>query len=377
MNEIDRAQSAKKITLFGAVSNLFLGIIKIITGWFGRSHALVADGFHSLSDLVTDGLVLLASYYGSRKADIDHPYGHQRIETAATLFLALLLILTGLGIAYDSLQHLLSGHHEKPADYVLLIIIFSIVVKEALYQYTSYVGKKIKSNLIIANAWHHRSDAASSLVVLVGVVGALLGYAYLDSVAAIIVGFMIVKMGGSLGWSSVRELVDTGVPEDVLEEIRATILSVPGVLTVHQLRTRCMAETILVDAHILVNGRLSVSEGHYISSKVHEALLEKIHQIADVTIHVDPENDDIVPVNRELPPRVEVVAIIFSHLAGLPGVDAIIDTRLHYLEGQLQVELIMPALILEEGFSSDELRETYVKALASLDYISNVQVFFV
>lgn len=377
MDEIDRSTAAKKITWLGAYSNLLLAIIKIIAGWFGRSHALVADGFHSLADLLTDALVLMASHYGSRKADIDHPYGHQRIETAATLFLALILILTGLGIAYDSFQHLLAKHFERPADYVLAIVILSIVIKEALYQYTSHIGKQIKSNLIVANAWHHRSDAAASLVVLIGVIGALFGYEYWDSVAAMIVGFTIVKMGCGLGWSSVRELVDTGVPEELLEEIRATILSVPGVLAVHQLRTRCMADTILVDAHVLVRPRLSVSEGHYISSKVHETLLEKFHQVGDVTIHVDPENDELWPISRELPPRSEVTATIFSHLAGLPGVDAIMETRLHYLEGDLQVEFIMPLLILEEGFNSETLRQQYRDALLDLEYISNVQVLFV
>ncbi len=378
MNEDEqRPQIARKITLVGALSNLILAIIKIIFGWLGRSHALIADGFHSLSDLVIDALVLLASHYGSRKADIDHPYGHQRIETAATLFLALLLILVGLGIAYDSLMHLLTGHHEIPKSYVLYIVIFSIVLKELMYQYTLRIGKKIKSNLIIANAWHHRSDAASSLVVLVGVIGAMLGYAYWDSIAAIIVGLMIVKMGAGLGWTSVRELVDTGVPEEILGEIRATILSVSGVFALHQLRTRCMADTILVDAHILVKPKLSVSEGHYISSKVHEALLEKFSQIVDVTIHVDPENDETAPLSRELLPRSEVMATIMSHLAGLPGVDAIIDTRLHYLEGELHVEFIMSMLILDDGFSSEQLRLKYVDALAPLDYVTNIQLLFV
>lgn len=372
-----RAQVAKKVTLVGAGFNLFLAIIKVLFGWLGRSHALIADGIHSLSDLVTDALVLLASHFGSRQADIDHPYGHQRIETAATMFLALLLILAGFGIAMEALEHLLAGGHQHPKDYVLIVVVVSILVNEGLYHYTMRAGKKISSNLLIANAWHHRSDAASSIVVLIGVIGALMGYYYLDSVAAIIVGLMIVKMGGSLGWSSVRELVDTGVPVETLEEIRAAILSVPGVLALHELRTRCMAETIFVDAHILVKPRLSVSEGHYISSKVHEKLISDFEKVVDVTIHVDPENDEVAPLSRDLPPRSEATAVIISHLTGKACVEAIADVRLHYLEGELEVSLVLPLLVLDDGHDAEQLREDYQEALQEIDYISHIQLLFV
>lgn len=373
-----RSSIAKKVTLIGAGFNLFLAVIKVIFGWLGQSNALVADGIHSLSDLVTDTLVLLASHFGSRKADIEHPYGHQRIETAATLFLALLLILAGLGIAYDSLLHLIYQIHEVPKDYVLIVAIISIITNEGLYHYTIKAGKKIRSNLLIANAWHHRSDAASSIVVLIGIVGALMGYYYLDPIAAIIVGFMIVKMGSSLAWSSVRELIDTGVPIETLNDIRACILSVPGVIALHELRTRCMADTIFVDAHILVKPRISVSEGHYISSKVHEKLLEEFEKIVDVTIHVDPENDELAPLSRNLPPRSEALAIIMSHLVGKPAVEAISEIRLHYLNGELHVEFVFPSIVLEEKkLSLNELRRIYLEALSSINYIKNVQLLFV
>jgi len=372
-----RAQTAKKVTLVGAGFNLFLAVTKILFGWLGRSNALIADGIHSLSDLGTDALVLLASHFGSRKADIDHPYGHQRIETAATMFLALLLILAGFGIAIDALIHFISGGHQRPEDYVLVVAVLSILVNEGLYHYTIHASKKIKSNLLAANAWHHRSDAASSVVVLIGVIGALMGYYYLDSIAAIIVGLMIIKMGAGLGWASIRELVDTGVPEETLKEIRSAILSVPGVLALHELRTRCMAETIFVDAHILVNPRLSVSEGHYISSKVHEKLIQDFEKIVDVTIHVDPENDELAPLSRNLPPRSEVTAVIMSHLTGKPCVDAVVDIRLHYLEGGLEVNLVLPLLILNDGHDAEQLRKIYLKSLEEVDYICHVQLLFV
>ncbi len=374
----NRAAVAKKVTLVGAGFNLFLAIIKVLFGWLGRSHALIADGIHSLSDLLTDALVLLASHFGSRKADIDHPYGHQRIETAATLFLALLLILAGLGIAFDAAVHLFEHAKQMPKFYVLIIAVISILANEGLYHYTLSAGKKIQSNLLIANAWHHRSDALSSIVVLIGIIGALVGYYYLDSVAAIIVGFMIVKMGGSLGWSSVRELVDTGVPVETLNEIRACILSVPGVVMVHELRTRCMAEEILVDAHILVKPRLSVSEGHYISSKVHEKLIKTFTKLVDVTIHVDPENDEVAPLSRNLPPRSEITAIIRSHLLNYAYVDAIADVRLHYLEGKIFVEIIFPLMVLSEyAITSETLLQQSREALEKIECVGHVQVLYV
>lgn len=371
-----RSQEAKQVTLVGAFANLFQAIIKVIVGFVGQSQSLFADGIHSFSDLLTDGLVLLASHYGSRQADLDHPYGHQRIETAATLFLALLLILAGLGIAYDSILHLVTTTYHHPKSYVLPIVVLSILINEFLYHYTLRVGQKIKSNLVIANAWHHRSDAASSVVVFIGVLGVLLGYRYLDAIAAVIVGFMIVKMGGELGWFSVRELVDTGVPPKTLGAIRSAILSVPGVIELHQLRTRCMSNSILVDAHILVNPSLSVSEGHYISSKVHEVLLNTFETIADVTIHVDPEDDEFAPLSRNLPSRAEVNATLLMHLKHVQGTEAILDTRLHYVEGKLQVELVLPVKVLISGRTPESLQNEVRDALKSIPYISKVEILF-
>lgn len=218
MTQQARYLQAKKITLIGAVVNAILGFIKLIGGLFFHSHALVADGIHSFSDLFTDLMVVFASKYGSQDADASHPYGHQRIETAATLLLALLLILAGAGIAWDSIHEIIRGSHDYPGWVTLPIALLSVFANEILFHWTYHVGKRIQSSLVIANAWHHRSDAASSIVVSLGLIGTLLGFIYLDAVAAVIVAFMIIKMGISYGWGSVKELIDTAVDSETLKK---------------------------------------------------------------------------------------------------------------------------------------------------------------
>ncbi len=248
-------------------------------------------------------MVVFASKYGSQDADDSHPYGHQRIETAATLMLALLLILAGIGIAWDSLDEILHGSHDKPGWIALPIALLSIVANEILFHYTRHVGTSIQSALVLANAWHHRSDAASSIVVAIGLIGTLFGFIYLDALAAIIVGFMIVKMGWSYGWNSVKELVDTAVDPKLLAQIEQTIQAVDGVEKIHQLRSRLMGGDILIDVHILVAPHISVSEGHYIAQHVHRTLVKKFMRVKDVIVHVDPEDDEITCPSFNLPSR--------------------------------------------------------------------------
>src|SRR3990167_11473523 len=232
-DQADRYWQAKKITLLGAASNAALGIVKIIGGFLFHSHALIADGLHSISDLMTDAMVLFASKYGCQDADDTHPYGHQRIETAGTLMLALLLILAGSGIAWDALSELFVKNPEHPTWFALPIAIISMLTNEVLFHYTRYVGRKTQSALIMANAWHHRSDGAASAVVVLGLIGSLFGYVRLDAIAAIVVGFMIVKMGISYGWNSVKELVDTAIDPHLLHDIEQFIQQINGVKKIH------------------------------------------------------------------------------------------------------------------------------------------------
>jgi cation diffusion facilitator family transporter len=335
-----RYQQTKRATLLGGLKNIFLGTLKVIFGITGHSHALLADGLHSFSDLLTDILVLFAARFGSEKADANHPYGHQRIETAASMFLAFLLLLAGLTIAYQAITHLFENiSHEKPDFYVLIVAAASTLLNEVLFQYTHRTAKKIKSDLLLANAWHHRSDAASSLVVLLGIVGALMGFYRADLVAAAIVGAMIIKMGGELAWTSISELVDTGVPADVLKTIEKTISSTKGVQAIHQLRTRSMGGAIFVDVHVLVDSKLSVSEGHYIAEKVHQYLINAIERVEDVTVHIDSEDDTTVFQSLVLPGREELLLELEQKMPQFHWETYSDSIVLHYLQGKIFIEI--------------------------------------
>ncbi|HHF7347841.1 TPA: cation diffusion facilitator family transporter [Legionella feeleii] len=338
MIQQDRYWQAKKVTLIGALTNAVLGVIKLIGGFLYHSHALAADGVHSFADLITDFMVIFASKYGSQDADDSHPYGHQRIETAATLILALLLILAGIGIAWDSLDEIIHGNHDKPGWIALPIALLSIVANEILFHYTRHVGTSIQSALVLANAWHHRSDAASSIVVALGLIGSLAGFLYLDAIAAIIVGCMIVKMGWSYGWNSVKELVDTAVDPKLLTQIEQTIQSVDGVEKIHQLRSRFMGGDILIDVHILVTPHISVSEGHYIAQHVHRTLIKQFMRVKDVIVHVDPEDDEITCPSFNLPSRkVLQKKLLLAWQLEYPELQ---DWTIHYLDGKMTIDLI-------------------------------------
>lgn len=338
MSSGDRYWKAKRVTLLGALKNILLAIIKVTGGTLWQSHALLADGVHSFADLITDFLVLFAAKFGSQTADHSHPYGHQRIETAATLLLALLLALAGFGIGLDALDELLHDSPKTPGLLTLPVIVFSLVANEALFHYTRHVGKSIGSGLIIANAWHHRSDAASSAVVLAGLLASFAGYPGFDALAAIIVGAMIIRMGIALGWGSIRELVDTAAPKDIQAEIARVINSVDGVVRIHQLRSRMMGGEVLVDVHVLVAPTISVSEGHYIAQHVHRALTGSITAVRDVVVHIDPEDDEEVCPSLHLPNRSELDESVLTPLrAAFRGVTEIV---LHYLDGRLSMDVV-------------------------------------
>ncbi|MDF1826845.1 MAG: cation diffusion facilitator family transporter [Legionellaceae bacterium] len=338
MPHTHRYQQAKRVTMIGALINTLLGISKLFGGIGFHSSALVADGFHSLSDLLTDAMVLVASKYGSQEADESHPYGHQRIETAATYILAILLILTGSAITWDALRHLTQHQLDNPEWSTLPIAFLSIAANEALFWYTRHVGRAIQSDLVIANAWHHRSDAASSLIVFAGLIGSFAGYPALDGVAACVVGLLIIKMGVNYGWKSIKELIDTGVEAKLRLEIKQTIKNTYGVCKVHQLRSRLMGSDIFIDLHVQVDPMISVSEGHYIAQNVHQKLMENIPGVKDVTVHIDPEDDEIHKPSQHLPNR-EMLETMFIKpwQAQFPEIQTCL---LHYLEGKLTIDLI-------------------------------------
>ncbi len=372
-----RYRTARRVTVVGAAVNLVLAVAKVVIGWLAHSQALIADGVHSLSDLASDAVVLLAAKHASREADREHPYGHGRIETAATVALGVALIAVGLGIAIDAGRHLLDpALLAVPGTAALAVAVASVLSKEWLYHYTVRVARALRSDMLRANAWHHRTDAVSSLVVLAGVGGAMAGFPYLDAVAAIGVAGFIVKIGWDLAFRSVRELIDTALEPERVEAIRRAILAVDGVRSLHMLRTRRMGPDALVDVHIQVDPRLSVSEGHQIGETVRRRLIEQIDEVADVTVHVDPEDDAEGPRCEGLPLRAEVLERLGRRWAGVPAARRIEEVTLHYLDGRIHVDVTLPLDVARDRAEAEALARALREAAAGLEGIGEVRVHF-
>ena len=377
MENTDRYQQTRKATIIGALANVVLSVLKIVFGWLGNSHALVADGIHSFSDLLTDLLVILAAKFANQVADTEHPYGHERIETAATVALSLFLVMVGAAIIYDAGDHL--WRHipaPTPNSWVLWIALFSIILNEIIYRYTLHVAKCVNSDILKANALHSRSDAAASVVGLVGIIGSLLGYHYLDAVAAVVVGVFIIKMGIGLGWSNLRELVDTGVDTPTLDAIKRAINSVNGVVDIHQLRTRKMAGRILIDVHIIVASNITVSEGHHIGDKVLGILYKDLPNVQDVTVHIDSEDDANYSQSAFLPSRYELLPKLKQCWQALPGGQLIEQVHLHYLAGKISIEVVLPLSVLTSVVTSASLTQAYQSALGDRPEINSVKLLF-
>jgi cation diffusion facilitator family transporter len=334
-----RYREGRTVTWVSVVVNFGLTVTQIVVGTLAHAQSLVADGFHSLSDLVADFMVLVANFHSRHPADAGHPYGHHRVETVASFALGLLLVATGGGILWAAagrIQHL----DELPpvAPVALWVAAATLAAKEGLFRYMLRVGERLRSPMLIANAWHARSDAASSLVVTVGIAGSLFGYRFLDPVAAVIVGFMILRMGAVFSWDALRELMDEGVSDLEVAAIRNTVRTTPGVVGLHDLRTRRMAQKILIDAHVQVDGRISVSEGHRIGDEVRNRVLRAHDDVLDMLVHVDPEDDKYAKVATELPDR----QVLLEHLVTLLGgedVPVFLKVQLHYLGGRVEAEI--------------------------------------
>jgi cation diffusion facilitator family transporter len=344
----DRAIEAQKATWVSVVVNLVMTVAQLIVGWLAHSQSLIAHGLHSFSDLLSDFLVIYATRQSAHPADQAHPYGHARVETAATLVLGASLMFIGGGILWESGMRL--QHIEKlPVVELsaLWVAIATVVSKEALYRYLIRVAERLRSQLLIGNALHTRADAASALVVVVGIGGALMGWSFLDLLAAALMGFMILRMGGGLAWGAIKELIDTGLDESRVEAIRQTLLKTPGVRGLHQLRTRRMAHQALVDAHVQVDSRISVSEGHRIAESARARVLREHPEVLDVLVHIDPEDDmDPAMFATRLPGRDALLAELQPLFAGLPAPEKVV---LHYLNGQIEIEIFLKHDFFENG----------------------------
>jgi cation diffusion facilitator family transporter len=284
------ATEVRRVTWIGLAVNVFLSALKFIVGFLGSSQAVVADAVHSLSDMGTDFAVLLGVKFWSAPADESHPYGHRRIETIVTGAIGIALALAALGIGYNSLATIRDVHLKQPGWIAIAGSLLAIILKETLYRWTVTVGKRTKSSAVVANAWHHRSDALSSVPVVIAVTVAVINpkLAFIDHIGALVVSIFILKVSWDIIYPSLSELADLGAPQKSREKIRSIAMGINGVKSVHGIRTRRLGSGLHVDLHILVDGEMTVSMGHDISAAVKSALIEKGPNILDAVVHLEP-----------------------------------------------------------------------------------------
>ena len=369
-----RHRVIKNITLTGAIVNCLLAASQIVFGIIGHSQALLADGFHTLSDLLSDFVVLFAVKQSSAAADEDHPYGHGRIETLATVILGFLLAAAGVGIGYRGISSIIASQQSSPELITLVFAGLAIFAKEFLYRYTIKAAKQIHSSLLESNAWHHRSDALSSIVVLVGISAQLLGIPYMDILAAIVVAVMIIIMGVRLTSKAFAELIDTGLDSELIGRVKSLIEGNESVREVHSLRSRSMGGLGYVDAEIQVNPRLTVSEAHYIAFSLEQAIKAGFEQIIDVSIHVDPLTESGHDSVTELPPRTEIEKMLAAAWQGLPCCDQIEQIHLHYLQSRIEIDIVLPTSLSSSDYS--EQIDRIIQQAVDLKHIGKVNIYF-
>ncbi|MBI4827467.1 MAG: cation transporter [Nitrospinae bacterium] len=366
-----RAAKARKATVVGAVANLLLAGYKFAVGIMGNSAAMVADAAHSLTDLVTDVMVYVSVNIAAQEADEDHPYGHGRAETIAAAATGAALILAGLALTWDIIAGLVHGEVKTPTALALSGALISIVTKESLYRWTLYIGKQIDNQAVIANAWDHRGDALSSVAALIGIGGAMAGLPILDPLAAIVVVYMIIKVGVDITGTALRELMDTQPSPERLAELGGIIKSTSGVVDYHELKTRKMGADLYIDAHIQVRPDISVSEAHNIAETV-RARLKANARAADALVHIDAEDDRQYQAVRR--GREEVERRVRELARPMDGVRAITAVTLHYLAGRTFVELTAEFEDQVSIARAKELGEALKRAIERETDIAGVEI---
>ena len=286
----NRETTIRKVTWVGLLANVLLASFKFLAGIIGSSQALVADAIHSLTDLTTDIAVIAGSHYWSRPPDESHPYGHRRMETLVTVFIGIVLAAAGVGVGWKAISTLHMKHAATPGWIAVLAALIAIICKEAIYRWTAMIGRRVKSSALAANAWHHRADAISSVPVLIAVAGARVfpSWSFLDRLGAAVVSILILYSSIKIMWPAISELIDVGAPTETRKKIRACALRDKGVLQIHDIRTRYVSASIQVDLHIVVDGSITVREGHDIADNVKQCIVTEIQEVIDVIVHVDP-----------------------------------------------------------------------------------------
>ena len=295
MDNTDRIKTIRNVTLMGSVVNLLLTVGKIIAGIVGKSSAMIADGVHSLSDLVTDIIVLVFIKISGKERDKDHQYGHGKYETFATMLISFALMIVGVGILWTGGKKVLDSMNglviEQPGYIALYAALISIVAKEGLYWYTKVIGVKVNSQAVVANAWHHRSDAFSSIGTALGISGAIfLGeeWRILDPIAGIIVSFFILKVAWDIANPSIKELLESALPEETENEIIEIIKNTSGVKGFHNLKTRKIGSIFAIEVHIKVDKELTVESSHQIATQIEKSLRDKLGSQSHIGIHIEP-----------------------------------------------------------------------------------------
>ena len=329
-----------KAILVGAVANLFLSIIKFVGGVFGNSIALVADAFHSLSDLITDGVVYFSHGVGQLPPDKNHPYGHGRAETIGTTVVGLLIIITGVGVAYEAWETITQSIDKTPGWLAATIAMLSIFINEGLYHYTRKIGEATKSPSMTANAWHHRTDAISSIAAFIGILGAWNGIAIMDPLAGGLVGLMVCKVGYDFTREGFRDLMDTALSEEHIKKISSILKGIPEVIHFHDLRSRTIGGEILIDVHILVDPEMTVTEGHGVAEMVRRNVIKAFDNVQDVLVHVDGEHDaeveNLYPLTRK-----ELIEITNPVFKNMHGVKANPEIRTHHIKGRTLLDVFL------------------------------------
>lgn len=375
-SEPSRLQESIRVTWISVGVNVLLVVVQFTVGIMANAQSLIADAMHTFSDIIGDGFVLYASHHSARDADESHPYGHGRFETVASLVLGLLLVATGASILASAATRLQNIGQLPPIGIAaVLAATITLIGKESLFRYMLKIAERLRSPMLVANAWHARADALSSLVVAIGIGAALAGYIFADAAAAIIVAGMIIKAGIKFSWDALRELIDTALPSDEVAAMLSTVQTTPGVVNAHEIRTRRMGHKVLADVHLQVNPKISVSEGHLIAERARARVLKSHPDVLDVLVHVDAEDDeDPSTIFFRAPDRQIVLARLQQIFGDALPATYLEKTLLHYVGRRVEAEVFLPSHFIADPTALDALKTATTNALKNDELIAEVQI---
>ena len=293
MKNLSKTAQANRVSVLSIAGNMVLTVFKLIVGFVSNSAAMISDAIHSASDVLSTVAVIAGINISAKESDQGHQYGHERIEAVVSMLLAIILFSTGIYIGYCGIVKIFTGEYTSdvmPGTLALVAAVISIITKEAMYQWTKIVAKRIKSTALMADAWHHRSDALSSIGAFVGIFAARNGYPIGDPIASIVICIFIAKAAWDIFFDAVNRLIDRACDEETIEKIRTTIMNEEGVIVIDDLKTRLFGSKIYVDVEIGADGNLSLYDAHAIAQRVHEKIEEQFADVKHIMVHVNPKN---------------------------------------------------------------------------------------